>query len=108
MTPGADAFVDARRGAATGDPFGEGNANTKEEVLGRPCAVGLYVRDITPDGVVDLAGNASEWTAETAGDEFLLHPGSWDQPSLAAWAKALTTAGPASRWSALGFRLAKD
>lgn len=91
-----------------GSPFGEGNANTKEEVLERTCAVGLYPRDVTPEGVHDLAGNAGEWTAEAAGDEFLLHPGSYDQPSLAAWAKALTTSEPTARWAALGFRLAKD
>jgi formylglycine-generating enzyme required for sulfatase activity len=92
-----------------GDPFGEGNANTREEALGRPCAVGLYVRDVTPEGVYDLAGNAGEWTSESAdGDEFLLAPGAWDQESLASWAKALTSERPSARWAALGFRLAKD
>jgi hypothetical protein len=91
-----------------GDPFGEGNANTKEEVLERPCAVGLFVRDVTPEGIHDLAGNVGEWTCEEAGPEYLLHPGSWDQPSLASWAKALTTEPPTARWAALGFRLAKD
>lgn len=91
-----------------GSPFGEGNANTKEEVLGRPCAVGLYLADRTPEGICDLAGNTGEWTADTAGTEFLLHPGSWDQPSLASWAKACTTEGPTARWAALGFRLARD
>ncbi len=91
-----------------GSPFGEGNANTAEEVLGRPCAVGIYLHDRTPDGVYDMAGNAGEWTADNDGQEYLLHPGSWDQPSLAAWAKALTTEGPEARWGALGFRLARD
>ncbi|MCB9681455.1 MAG: SUMF1/EgtB/PvdO family nonheme iron enzyme [Alphaproteobacteria bacterium] len=92
-----------------GDPFGEGHANTKEEVLGRPCAVGLYPDDCTPEGIYDLAGNAGEWTADAAGGgEYLLHPGSWDQPSLASWAKALTAEKPTARWAALGFRLAKD
>lgn len=91
-----------------GSPFGEGNANTKEEVLGRPCAVGLYRRDCTPEGIFDLAGNAGEWSGEAASDEWLLHPGSWDQPSLAAWAKALTTEAPSARWAGLGFRLARD
>jgi formylglycine-generating enzyme required for sulfatase activity len=91
-----------------GSPFGEGNANTKEEVLDRPCAVGLYLRDRTPDGVCDLAGNVGEWTAErAAGDELLLHPGSWEQPSLAAWAKALTTEAPSARGPGLGFRLVR-
>jgi len=91
-----------------GAPFGEGRANSKEEVLQRPCAVGLYVLDRTPEGVCDLAGNVGEWTADAAGDEYLFHPGSWDQPSLACWAKALTTEAPSARWGALGFRLARD
>lgn len=90
-----------------GSPFGEGNANTKEEVLRRPCAVGLYVRDCTAEGVYDLAGNVGEWTAEQAGHEYLLHPGSWEQPSLASWAKALTTEEPPARGPGLGFRLAR-
>lgn len=98
----------AKRPYPWGAPFGEGHANSKEEVLQRPCAVGLYVDDRTPEGVCDLAGNVGEWTADAAGDEYLFHPGSWDQPSLACWAKALTTEAPASRWGALGFRLARD
>ena len=56
--------------------------------------MGLYVDDVTPEGVHDLAGNVAEWTDEKASAEYLLHPGSWDQPSLAAWAKALTTEAP--------------
>lgn len=91
-----------------GSPFGEGNANSKEEVLQRPCAVGLYRRDVTPDGVYDLAANAGEWSADAAGEEQLLHPGSWEQPSLAAWAKALTTQARTARSGALGFRVATD
>lgn len=91
-----------------GSPFGEGRANTREEALHRPCAVGLYVADTTPEGIVDLAGNAGEWTSDRVGDEVLLHPGSWERPSLASWAKASTTAPPGARWSALGFRLASD
>lgn len=96
-----------RRPYPWGSPFGEGNANTREEVLGRPCAVGLYPRDRTPEGVYDLAGNAAEWTADGVGAERLIHPGAWDQPSMAAWAKALAMAAPDSRWAALGFRLAR-
>ena len=111
----ADERVWVTRGAARrpypwGAPFGEGNANTREEALGRPCAVGLYVRDATPEGVRDLAGNVAEWHADApvVGDERLVHPGSWDQPSLAAWAKALMFERLVSRRSALGFCLARD
>lgn len=96
-----------RRPYPWGAPFGEGNANTREEVLGRPCAVGLYVNDRTPEGVCDLAGNVAEWTADRVGAEMLIHPGAWDQPSMAAWAKALSMAHPSSRWAGLGFRLVR-
>lgn len=111
--PRADERVWAIRGRERrpypwGSPFGEGNANTREEVLGRPCAVGLYPKDKTPEGIYDLAGNVAEWTADGVGAERLTHPGAWDQPSLAAWAKALSMAAPDNRWSGLGFRLARD
>lgn len=91
-----------------GAPFGDGNANTREEVIGRPCAVGLYVRDRTPEGVCDLAGNVAEWTADGVAGSRLVHPGAWDMPSMAAWAKALTVERPDKRTHALGFRLARD
>lgn len=97
-----------RRPYPWGSPFGEGNANTREEVLGRPCAVGIYLRDKTPEGVYDLAGNAAEWTADSIGADRLIHPGAWDQPSMAAWAKALAIESPDSRWAGIGFRLARD
>ena len=91
-----------------GSPFGEGNANTSEEALHRPCAVGLYVRDRSPEGVADLAANAAEWCADGVADQKWVHPGAWDQPSMAAWAKARVLEAP-SEWSpALGFRLARD
>lgn len=112
-----------RRPYPWGAPFGEGNANTREEVLGRPCAVGLYTRDQTPEGVSDLAGNVGEWTADSrevspdeavgrpneAGEhiEFFIHPGSWNEPSMAAWAKALSMAPPSARWTGLGCRLVR-
>jgi hypothetical protein len=91
-----------------GSPFGEGNSNTQEEVLGRPCAVGLYIQDRTPEGVCDLAGNAAEWCADGVGGEYWVHPGAWDQPSMAAWAKARILEPPTTRNAGLGFRLAKQ
>lgn len=91
-----------------GSPFGEGNANTQEEVLGRPCAVGLFVRDRTPEGVRDLAGNVAEWNEDGVGAQRWIHPGAWDQPSMASWAKARFLEPPDSHWAGLGFRLAQD
>ncbi|MBT3223270.1 MAG: SUMF1/EgtB/PvdO family nonheme iron enzyme [Proteobacteria bacterium] len=97
-----------RRPYPWGSPFGEGNANTLEEVLGRPCAVGLFIHDRTPEGVCDLAGNVAEWTMDGVGCEKVFHPGAWDQPSLASWAKAIESEAPDARWAGLGFRLARD
>ena len=87
--------------------FGAGNANTKEEVIGRPTAVGLFRNDRTPEGVYDLAGNAAEWSEEGVGNERWIHPGSWDQPSMAAWAKARESEHVGARWGGLGFRLVR-
>jgi formylglycine-generating enzyme required for sulfatase activity len=114
-----------RRPYPWGAPFGEGQANTREEALNRPCAVGLFVGDRTPEGVSDLAGNVAEWTDDEEveyvdydsvedGQEppvrmfRVIHPGAWDQPSMASWAKAIALKAPESRWTALGFRLARD
>jgi hypothetical protein len=91
-----------------GAPFGQGKANTREEALGKPCAVALYAADCTPEGVADLAGNVAEWLDGGMSDQATLHPGSWVRPSMAAWAKALEMARPGARSADLGFRLARD
>ena len=99
---------EAKRPYPWGAPFGSGNANTSEEVLGKPCAVGLFLGDRTPEGVCDLAGNVAEWTADRVGDEVVIHPGSWEQPSMAAWCKARELAPAKTRGADLGFRIARD
>lgn len=90
-----------------GAPFVEGYANTREEALGRPCAVGLYRNDQTPEGVFDLAGNMGEWLDEAAGEQRVIHPGSWARPSMATWAKAIELAAPGVRSADLSFRIAR-
>jgi hypothetical protein len=97
----------AKRPYPWGSPFGKGNANTREEVLGRPCAVGLFVNDRTPEGIVDLAGNVAEWTEDGAGDERWLHPGCWADSFESSWAKARVLVRPTHRSARLGFRLAR-
>jgi len=99
-----------RRPYPWGSPFGEGNANTREECLERPCGVGMFLGDVTPEGVCDLAGNVAEWSGDepVVGEERLVHPGCWEQPSMAAWAKALTFVRPEVRRTSLGFRLGRD
>jgi formylglycine-generating enzyme required for sulfatase activity len=69
----------------------------------------LYLGDRTPEGITDLAGNVAEWTGDpVVGSDVLVHPGCYEQPSMAAWAKALTFEHPGSRRASLGFRLARD
>jgi len=91
-----------------GEPFGSNNANTREEAVQRPCAVGLFRADCTPDGVWDLAGNAGEWLMDAVGEQHVYHPGSWKQDSLASWAKARALEQPGHRGDDLGFRLVRD
>jgi len=98
----------ANRPYPWGQPFGYGNANTAEEALGKPSAVGLFVGDCTPEGVYDLAGNVAEWTVDQADDEVIIHPGSWNQPSMSAWAKARALVPRKTRSADLGFRIARD
>ena len=91
-----------------GAPFRAGYANSREEALGRPTAVGIYRQDRTPEGIWDLAANVGEWAANRRGAECGYHPGSWKQDSLASWAKAFEFAPAAHRFDDLGFRLARD
>ncbi|MBN2797659.1 MAG: SUMF1/EgtB/PvdO family nonheme iron enzyme [Deltaproteobacteria bacterium] len=96
-----------RRPYPWGAPFRGGKANTREEVLGHPCAVGLFIGDRTPEGVRDLAGNVAEWTSDEVGQDRWLHPGSWNEPSMASWAKARAHKSPTEWARDLGFRICR-
>jgi formylglycine-generating enzyme required for sulfatase activity len=91
-----------------GSPFNAGCAATREEVLSHPVAVGLYVRDATPEGVRDLGGNVAEWAADGHAGSSWISPGAWNQPSMASWAKAREFFDRGTRSPALGLRLARD
>ena len=91
-----------------GSPFGQGNANTVEESLGRPCAVGLFLRDKTPEGICDLAGNVAEWTSDYDGKRRIIHPGSWRESAMASWPKASRWISAAARLDSLGFRIVRE
>ena len=45
---------------------------------------------------------------DEADDEVIIHPGSWNQPSMSAWAKARALVLQKTRSADLGFRLARD
>jgi formylglycine-generating enzyme required for sulfatase activity len=99
---------DVNRPYPWGQPFGQRNANTREEAMGKPSAVGLFQRDQTPEGVCDLAGNVAEWTSDEADEERVIHPGSWNAPSMSAWAKARALVPPKTRSADLGFRISRE
>ena len=99
---------DANRPYPWGQPFGQGNANTNEATLGKPVAIGLFIADCTPDGIYDLAGNVAEWTSDEADEEVVIHPGSWNSPSMSSWAKARALVPAKTRSADLGFRIARD
>ena len=44
-----------------GEEWQDGIANTTEAGLGRPCAIGIFPGDRSVCGVLDMAGNVSEW-----------------------------------------------
>ena len=91
-----------------GAPFGHGNANTIEEKLDKPTAVGLYERDSVLGKVFDLAGNVGEWMSDMVDDRRVIHPGAWDVDSLGSWAKASSLVSPTARTGNIGFRLVRD
>ena len=97
-----------RRVYPWGTSFGHGNCNTEEVGLGRPCAVGMFPSDKTPEGIYDLAGNVAEWTSEFYEGKARLHPGSWSRGMMSSWSKAFESISPAARLNDLGFRLVKD
>lgn len=99
---------DAKRPYPWGSPFGHGNANTLEEKLGKPTAVGLYYTDSVSGQIFDLAGNVGEWMNDIVDDRRVIHPGSWDVDSLGSWAKASSLISPSARTGSIGFRLVRD
>ena len=66
----------------------------------KPARVGMYRDDVSPYGVVDLAGNVEEWTASPADQKRLrmVLGGSWStprekHPELITWRNARADAG---------------
>lgn len=99
---------DSKKPYPWGSPFGHGNANTVEEKLKKPTAVGLYYTDSVAEAIFDLAGNVGEWMNDMVDDRRVIHPGAWDVDSLGSWAKASSLISPSSRAGNIGFRLVRD
>jgi serine/threonine protein kinase/formylglycine-generating enzyme required for sulfatase activity len=79
------------------------------------CASGSHRRDVTPSGILDLAGNVAEWVADEAaetsghGPRFrLLRGGSFIDEAGALDLERTRSAPPVTAYVAIGFRCALD
>jgi len=99
---------------SSGDP----RANTRESGPGRAVDVGGYPNGATPAGILDLAGNVSEWTADAyessssveatilATTRMSVRGSAWDSYENAASARGWRPAS--ERATDLGFRCVSD
>jgi eukaryotic-like serine/threonine-protein kinase len=108
-----------------GDEWSESRANTKESRLGYPRNVDAYPQSKSPFGILNLAGNVSEWTRsdfnhypggnqETPrepgyqGTYQVVRGGGFAYPKEAATTTNRLWAKPSDKGPKLGFRCAAD
>jgi len=108
----------AARGEANGSTYPWGGAEPEFQLcwsgvtqLAGTCPVGSHPSGDTRDGIHDLAGNVSEWTASRSaagGALRVLRGGAWNSKDAARETAGFRYAyTPAHRSSALGFRCAR-
>jgi len=98
-------------------PWGASRSNAKAKLNDVPPAgpapVGAFPDDVSPEGVVDLAGNVSEWTRSVprTGDGALrvIRGGNWEQTNSADLLDYMSIENPRplnATWYSIGFRCA--
>ena len=104
-----------------GDVFDSTMCNSSESGIRDTVAVGSYPDNASPFGVLDMAGNVWEWTADwydayrgslyefsRFGEEFrVLRGGSWYDGADLVRAPSRNSADPDFRFSTIGFRCAE-
>jgi hypothetical protein len=101
---------DARR-FPWGDVFDPARANAEEHGVGGTLPVGRLAAGESPHGVLDLAGNAAEWTATPHPLDpamRLVAGGHYDSPAAECAATALKPRPAAEPAMTVGFRCARD
>lgn len=90
-----------------GDQYAQGNANIASGDL---SDVGAHPKDVSPNGLFDMAGNAFEWTETKAGDKHISYGSSADKTAKSEDARTsrrlFLDSGTANDFH--GFRCAKD
>ncbi len=85
-------------------------ANYAESRLGHPTPIGLYPAGATPEGILDLAGNVSEWVEDQYGKKKkgVLRGGSWyDGPGHLRCTRCYGV-GPGLTSGGVGFRCVRE
>jgi hypothetical protein len=99
-----------------GDEFDPRRCNTAERGLGGTTPVGQHPSGASPYGVMDMAGNTWEWTADEVRPRGLgredkkraLKGGAWDTPARLGECAVQSSAWPDARLPDVGFRCARS
>jgi hypothetical protein len=114
--PKADEAEAAARGSQGlkypwGDEWEDGICNSAEAGLGGTSSVGIFPRDRSPFGVMDVAGNVLEWCDdlwESGATLRVVRGGSWYRLAWYCRAADRDRDEPEDRYLNLGFRVAAD
>jgi len=92
-----------------GETFTPAHANTRENGLGGPTPVGVFVEGESPSGALDMAGNVWEWTvSDHDHNTKILRGGAWNFPAESARTFVFERSRPHNRSHAIGFRVVFD
>lgn len=90
-----------------GNTFDARKTNTRESGLGSPTPVGLFIEGLSPEGLLDAAGNVWEWTSSDYNLKTkVLRGGAWSFAADSARVFASERSLPHNRSAAIGFRVA--